>query len=51
MAENKERLQRAILALHDHGTRERATAKSVRDAMLKEGFTDEEIKAAAAAMK
>lgn len=51
MTVSKERLQRAIMALHDHGTRESATARSVRAAMLKEGFTDEEIEAAAAAMK
>lgn len=51
MTVNKERLQRAILALHDHGTRDGATATIVKEVMLKEGFTLEEIAAAAAAMK
>lgn len=46
-----DRLTQAKLALHDHGTRHVATARSVREAMRAEGFTDEEIGAAARAMK
>lgn len=45
------RQERAIIALHDYGTRTGATAKSVKDAMLKDGFTLEEIAHAARAMK
>ncbi|GHC12748.1 hypothetical protein GCM10007291_07570 [Gemmobacter nanjingensis] len=45
------RQERAILALHDYGTRPGATAKSVKDAMLKDGFTLEEIAYAARAME
>lgn len=41
------RQERAVIALHDYGTRPGATAKSVRDAMLKDGFTLEEIADAA----
>lgn len=37
----------AILALHDFGTRHGATAHSVRQAMLDEGFTLAEIAKAA----
>ena len=43
------RKQQALLALHDHGSREGATAKTVRRAMLDEGFSDEEIAEAAKA--
>ena len=45
------RLERAIIALHDYGTREGATAKSVRRQMMDAGFTNKEITAAAQAME
>lgn len=40
------REQRALIALHDLGTREGATAASLRRGMLKEGFTLAEIRTA-----
>lgn len=45
-AEKISREQRALIALHDLGTREGATAESVRRGMLKEGFTLSEIRTA-----
>lgn len=39
----KERVLRCILAIHDLGTRQGATAKGVSAALAKEGFTKEEI--------
>lgn len=48
MREKKiDRKTQALLALHDHGSREGATAAKVRKAMLGEGFTLEEIDQAA----
>ena len=41
-----DRLTLAVCALHDYGTRDGATAKSVMAAMRKDGFTDAEIAAA-----
>lgn len=38
-----DRIDRAIIAIHDHGTREGATSKSVTKALKKDGFTPEEI--------
>ena len=40
------RLERAIIALHDYGSREGATAKGVRKQMMGAGFTNKEINAA-----
>jgi len=45
-----ERIQRAILALHDYGTRDGATPETVKAAMVKDGFTKEEMAQAAAEM-
>ncbi len=42
---------RAIMSLHDHGTRAGATAKSVQKGMEKEGFTRMEILVAVAALR
>lgn len=42
-----DRATEALLALHDLGTRENATAHGVKNAMLKEGFTLQEIAQAA----
>ncbi len=47
--DTKARKPQAILALHDLGSRPGATARGIRAAMLKEGFTDAEISAAAQA--
>lgn len=44
--ESISRKQRAFIALHDLGSREGATAASVRAGMLKEGFTLAEIRTA-----
>lgn len=41
------RKTQALLSLHDHGSREGATANTVRRAMLAEGFSLEEIAEAA----
>lgn len=43
-------IDRAILALHDYGTREGATAKSVMRQMEKAGFTKAEILKATSVM-
>jgi hypothetical protein len=43
------RKRQAILALHDLGSRDGATARSVRAAMQREGFSDAEIAEAARA--
>jgi len=43
------RKQQPLLALRDLGSRDGATAKRVRIAMLEEGFSDEEIADAAKA--
>lgn len=45
------RIDRAVMALHDHGTRDKATMKSVMRGMKADGFTEEEIVAAAERMK
>lgn len=45
------RLERAIITLHDYGSREGATAEKVRRQMLNDGFTNKEISAAARAME
>lgn len=45
--EKLDRETQAALALHDLGSREGATARSVKQAMLDEGFTLEEIARAA----
>lgn len=45
------RLEQALLALHDHGTRPKATANSVQKAMEKDGFTRAEILAAVEHMR
>ncbi len=45
MAEMR-RIDRAIIALHDYGTREGATAHSVKAALRNDGFTLDEIMAA-----
>lgn len=45
------RIERAMIALHDYGTREGATAKKVRKQMMADGFTNKEIDAAATAMQ
>lgn len=37
------RIDRAVLALHDYGTREGATGKKVFNQMLNAGFTKKEI--------
>lgn len=50
MAISKDRLNRAVIALHDHGTREGATKKTVTDGMTRDGFSLEEIAAAAQEM-
>ena len=50
MKETISRADRALIALHDHGTRDGATARSVMAAMKKDGFTDEEIRAATETM-
>lgn len=42
-----DRATQALLALHDLGSRENATANGVKRAMLDEGFTLEEIAEAA----
>lgn len=42
-----DRETKALLALHDLGSRDGATARSVRQAMLDEGFTREEVEKAA----
>lgn len=42
-----DRKTQALLALHDHGSREGATAAKVRSAMIDEGFTLSEIAEAA----
>ena len=42
-----DRITMARLAIHDFGTRDGATARSIRDAMLNEGFTLAEIAEAA----
>lgn len=51
MAMEVTRLERAIIALHDYGSREGATAKKVRRQMLDQGFTNKEISAAVTAME
>lgn len=51
MTKELSRIDRAVLALHDHGTREGATAKSVMRAMKRDGFTEAEIAAAAERMR
>lgn len=38
-----DRKTQVLLALHDHGTRDGATARKVKQAMLDEGFTLDEI--------
>lgn len=43
----RSRKEAALLALHDHGSRDGATASKVKSAMIKEGFTLEEIREAA----
>jgi len=50
MAISKDRLDRAVLALYDYGTRDGATKKTVLDGMRRDGFSDAEIAAAAAEM-
>lgn len=40
------RVTKAMLAIHDHGTRDKATPKRVMDALVAEGFTREEIQEA-----
>lgn len=45
-----ERLERAITALHDYGSREGATAAWVRQKMKEDGFTAKEISEAAMKM-
>ena len=49
-AERLQRLQRAIIALHDYGSREGATAAWVRQKMKADGFTAKEISEAAKKM-
>jgi hypothetical protein len=44
------RLEQAMIALHDYGTREGATAKSVMREMKKAGFTQAEILKATSVM-
>jgi len=39
-------VDRCVIALHDLGSRDGATAKGVRAALKKEGFTNREIQAA-----
>lgn len=46
MGLDNERITRAVLAIHDYGTRDGATAARVSAALQKEGFTREEIIAA-----
>lgn len=41
--ETLDRLTQALLSLHDHATRDGATARKVQAAMIKEGFTNAEI--------
>lgn len=50
MTERTERENRALITLHDLGTRDGATASSVRRGMLKEGFTNDEIRKAVETM-
>lgn len=45
-----DRHTQALLALHDYGTRDGATVSSILTAMVKDGFTREEIAAASAQM-
>lgn len=45
--QNPERIERAIIALHDFGSRPGATAKTVKRDMKRCGFTVEEIAQAA----
>ncbi len=45
------RLERALIALHDYGSREGATAKKVQRQMKADGFTLEEIVRAASVMQ
>jgi len=45
--EKLDRMTAALLALHDYGSRDNATSASVKQCMLDEGFTLEEIAAAA----
>jgi hypothetical protein len=47
---NLDRKTRALLALHDHGTRDGATAHKIKQSMLDEGFTLAEIREAAKEM-
>lgn len=47
--DNLSRRKQALLALHDFGSREGATAANVRRAMQDEGFSDAEIAEAAQA--
>lgn len=46
-----DRIQRAIIALHDYGTREGATAAKVKKQMKEAGFTADEIAKAAQQME
>ena len=48
---SKDRLDRAVIALHDHGTREGATKDTVLKGMKADGFTVEEVAAAVQEMK
>ena len=50
MADTDERKKRAAIALWDLATRDGATAKGVKAAMMKEGFSLEEIRAAVEGM-
>jgi hypothetical protein len=50
MVITKDRLDMAVIALHDHGTRDGATKASVLDGMKQDGFTREEVAAAAQEM-
>lgn len=46
-----DRIDRAIIALHDHGSREGATTASVMAAMKRDGFTAQEVAEAAKRME